>query len=121
MICRLELYGDEELKVIVKRSAKILNIDIDDTKSIFHTLWFWEIPILLNYFIFSVVCRFDCYILHNTLLSANYNENALNDAVDTLINLGINKNEAYRLARSKATEDITAEEIILKVLKEIGR
>ena len=57
----------------------------------------------------------------DTLLSVNYNENALNDAVDTLINLGINKNEAYRLARSKATDDVTAEEIILKVLREIGR
>lgn len=54
-------------------------------------------------------------------LTDNYNESALNDAVDTLINLGVNKNEAYRLARSKVTEDITAEEIILKVLKELGR
>lgn len=54
-------------------------------------------------------------------MSANYNENALNDAVETLITLGVNKNEAYRLARSKATEDATAEEIILKVLKELGR
>ena len=34
VICRLELYGDEELKVIVKRSAKILNIDIDETASL---------------------------------------------------------------------------------------
>lgn len=51
----------------------------------------------------------------------NYNANALNDAVETLINLGVNKNEAYRLARSKATEDTTAEEIILKVLKDLGR
>ncbi|MBP3619353.1 MAG: Holliday junction branch migration protein RuvA [Clostridia bacterium] len=49
------------------------------------------------------------------------NESALNDAVDTLISLGVNKNEAYRLARSKATADITAEEIILKVLKDLGR
>lgn len=57
----------------------------------------------------------------DTQISANYNENALNDAVETLISLGINKNEAYRLARSKATEDITAEEIILKVLRELGR
>ncbi len=55
------------------------------------------------------------------LLDSNYNENALNDAVETLINLGVNKNEAYRLARSKATADTTAEEIILKVLRELGR
>lgn len=51
----------------------------------------------------------------------NYNESALNDAVDTLISLGVNKNEAYSLARSCATEDITAEEIILKVLRQLGR
>lgn len=50
------------------------------------------------------------------------NENVLNDAVQTLINLGVNKNEAYRLARSKMTrDDITAEEIILQVLKEYGK
>ena len=30
VICRLELYNEGELKVIVKRSAKILNIEIDD-------------------------------------------------------------------------------------------
>lgn len=51
----------------------------------------------------------------------DYNENALNDAVATLISLGVNKNEAYRLARSKATAETTAEEIILKVLRELGK
>ncbi len=51
----------------------------------------------------------------------NFNEGVLNDAVQTLINLGVNKNEAYRLARSKMTENSTAEEIILKVLKEYGK
>lgn len=50
-----------------------------------------------------------------------YNETALNDAVETLISLGVNKNEAYRLARSKASSETTAEEIILKVLRELGR
>ena len=54
-------------------------------------------------------------------LSESYNESALNDAVETLITLGVNKNEAYRLARAKATEDITAEEIIMQVLKDMGR
>lgn len=58
---------------------------------------------------------------NNTQLSGNYNETALKDAVDTLINLGVNKNDAYKLARSKATENTTAEEIILKVLRELGR
>ena len=61
---------------------------------------------------------FDGDILANV---ENVNETALNDAVDTLIGLGVNKNEAYRLARSKATGDITAEEIILKVLRDLGR
>lgn len=50
-----------------------------------------------------------------------YDENALNDAVETLINLGVNKNEAYRLARANAGDGATAEEIILKVLRYLGR
>lgn len=54
-------------------------------------------------------------------IATSYNENALNDAVETLISLGVNKNEAYRLARSKATADATAEEIILKCLRDLGR
>ncbi len=58
---------------------------------------------------------------NSSVLDTNYDANALNDAVETLINLGVNKNEAYRLARSKATDDATAEEIILKVLKDLGR
>lgn len=60
-------------------------------------------------------------MLGDSAMDENYNEGALNDAVATLISLGINKNEAYRLARSKATADTTAEEIILKVLKDMGR
>lgn len=55
-----------------------------------------------------------------TPLEMNVDEGILNDAVSTLINLGVNKNEAYRLARSKVTQGITAEEIIMKVLKEYG-
>lgn len=54
-------------------------------------------------------------------LMENINEGVLNDAVQTLISLGVNKNEAYRFARSKMTENCTAEEIILKVLKEYGK
>ncbi len=34
VICRLELYGDSELQVIIKRSASILNIDIDEQASL---------------------------------------------------------------------------------------
>ncbi len=62
-------------------------------------------------------------IVSNNILdgvSGEVDEGVLNDAVMTLISLGVNKNEAYRLARSKMTEGITAEEIIMKVLKEYG-
>ena len=34
VICRLELYSVEELQIIIKRSANILNIHIDDEASI---------------------------------------------------------------------------------------
>ncbi len=34
VICRLELYSVEELQIIIKRSAKILNVHIDDEASI---------------------------------------------------------------------------------------
>lgn len=34
VICRLELYSPEDLKLIIDRSAKILNIDIDDKASL---------------------------------------------------------------------------------------
>ncbi len=57
----------------------------------------------------------------SVMAGGDFNETALNDAVETLISLGVNKNEAYRLARSKAEPNITAEEIILKVLRELGR
>ena len=33
VICRLELYSPDELKVIINRSAKILNVQIDDAAS----------------------------------------------------------------------------------------
>ena len=38
-------------------------------------------------------------------------------ATDTLIALGINKSEAYMLARANAGENATAEEIIAKSLR----
>lgn len=48
---------------------------------------------------------------------ADYDEDAVQLATDTLITLGINKNEAYMLARSYATKEATAEEIISKALR----
>lgn len=46
-----------------------------------------------------------------------YNEDAVSLATETLIALGINKNEAYLLAKSNAGPDSTAEEIISKSLR----
>lgn len=54
-------------------------------------------------------------------ISETYDEGVLNDAIQTLISLGVNKNEAFSLARSKMTEGCTAEEVIMRVLKEYGR
>ena len=51
----------------------------------------------------------------------NINESALNDAVDTLISLGVNKNEAYKIARANASNDATAEESIMMSLKYLSR
>jgi len=48
---------------------------------------------------------------------AEYDEDAVQLATDTLISLGISKNDAYMLARSYATKDTTAEEIISKALR----
>ncbi len=44
-------------------------------------------------------------------------EDVVNLATETLISLGINKNEAYRLARSFAKDNATVEEIISKSLR----
>ena len=53
----------------------------------------------------------------NTSFEVNYDEDAVQMATDTLISLGINKNEAYMLARSYAGGNATAEEIISKSLR----
>lgn len=50
-------------------------------------------------------------------LAVDYNEDAVQMATDTLISLGINKNEAYSLARANAGNNATAEEIISKALR----
>lgn len=47
----------------------------------------------------------------------DYNEDAVQMATDTLISLGINKNEAYMLARANAQNNASAEEIISKALR----
>ena len=54
---------------------------------------------------------------NDTNFDANYDEDAVQMATDTLISLGINKNDAYMLARSNAANNATAEEIISKSLR----
>lgn len=49
--------------------------------------------------------------------NVDYNEDAVQMATDTLISLGINKNDAYMLARANASNNATAEEIISKSLR----
>ena len=49
--------------------------------------------------------------------NVDYDEDAVQMATDTLISLGINKNDAYMLARANATSESTAEEIISKALR----
>lgn len=48
---------------------------------------------------------------------SDFDEDAVQMATDTLISLGINKNDAYMLARANATAQSTAEEIISKSLR----
>lgn len=55
--------------------------------------------------------------IENASFGADYNEDAVQMATDTLISLGINKNDAYMLARANATAESTAEEIISKSLR----
>lgn len=52
-----------------------------------------------------------------SVFNDEYDEDALQMAIDTLISLGINRNDAYMLARSYATKDATAEEIISESLR----
>lgn len=52
-----------------------------------------------------------------TALPESFDEDAVSAATDTLISLGINKNDAYKLARSYAGEGVSAEEIISKALR----
>lgn len=55
--------------------------------------------------------------IESTSFNNDFNEDAVQMAMDTLISLGINKNDAYMLARSNASADSTAEEIISKSLR----
>jgi len=50
----------------------------------------------------------------------NVDSSIVNDAVDTLMSLGINKNEAVRLVKLVMTDSDTVEDIIAKVLRNMG-
>ncbi len=50
-----------------------------------------------------------------------FDDSIIDDAVTTLINLGMNKNDAYRIVKEVATKDATVEEIIEKALRGIGK
>lgn len=54
---------------------------------------------------------------NDATFQTEFDEDAVQMATDTLISLGINKNDAYMLARSYASKDATAEEIISKALR----
>lgn len=45
----------------------------------------------------------------------------IDDAVETLISLGMNRNDAYKVAKACATETSTVEEIITRSLRTMGR
>ncbi|MEG1751571.1 MAG: Holliday junction branch migration protein RuvA [Clostridia bacterium] len=45
---------------------------------------------------------------------------ALDDAVEALVSLGVNKNDAYRLAKANANENSTIEQIVTNVLRGLG-
>jgi len=57
----------------------------------------------------------------DTTPNVEINEDALNDAIEALIALGLSKNEALKLARQNANENSTAEDIISAVLRNMGR
>ncbi len=48
------------------------------------------------------------------------NESAIDEATEALVALGINKNEAYRLARENARENDKAEEIITRAFQNLN-
>ena len=55
--------------------------------------------------------------ISQSVYDVDYNEDAVQMATDTLISLGVTKNEAYMLARANAQNNATAEEIISKALR----
>ena len=61
--------------------------------------------------------KIDIVLQTETTYDNSFDESAVELATQTLISLGISKNEAYMLARANASENATAEEIISKALR----
>ncbi len=61
--------------------------------------------------------KIDLSLQTETTFNNAFDESAVELATETLISLGISKNEAYMLARANASENATAEEIISKSLR----
>ncbi len=55
------------------------------------------------------------------VMSQDFNTSALTEAIEVLISLGISKNQALLSARQFASGSETAEEIVQKVLQNMGR
>lgn len=51
----------------------------------------------------------------------NSDDENINEAYNVLVSLGVNKNEALNLARANSTNNATAEEIVSRSLKNLGR
>lgn len=52
---------------------------------------------------------------------SNVQNSNIDDAVEALISLGMNRNEAYKVAKACATETSSVEEIITRSLRTMGR
>lgn len=92
-IIREDLRALASIKGLGKKTAERLCLELKDKIS----------PIGINF--------------ENNSTNNEFDENAVNLATETLISLGINKNEAYNLAKSNAGPNSTAEEIISKSLR----
>jgi len=54
-------------------------------------------------------------------VSFQVDDNIFDDAITTLVNLGINKNDAYNLVKKVAKQEDTLEDIITKALRGMGK
>ena len=57
----------------------------------------------------------------NSGIDASEIEIFTSDAIETLITLGVSKNEAYRLVKQTASKNMTLEEIITNVLRGMSK